>query len=216
LGDLIGESWRDLARILAEAIGEDHDVSFCNLAIPGATVADVRRNQLSDALAHRPQVASLIVGLNDTLRSSWDPERLRQDLLHCAGELTAPGAILLTARFHDHSQVFGPAEAIGRPMARRIETLNAAYDEIQATYGGLRVDLAAHPEVTSVPSGPSAGCTPPRWGIARPPASSPPFSTSAACPSRPPRPPAPARHPRCCATGRVAPIVYGPSTRTLG
>jgi lysophospholipase L1-like esterase len=147
LGDLVGETWRGWARILADAIGEDHDVSFCNLAIPGATVADVRRNQLPDALAHRPQVASLIVGLNDTLRSSWDPEQLREDLLHIAGELTAEGAILLTARFHDHSRVFGLPQLLGRPMARRIEQLNEIYDEIHATYGGLQIDLAAHAEV---------------------------------------------------------------------
>ena len=137
LGDLVGESWRGWARILADAIGEDHDVSFCNLAIPGATVADVRHKQLADALAHRPQVASLIVGLNDTLRATWDPQRLREDLLHCAGELADQGAVLLTARFHDHSLVFGLPKLLGRPMARRIEELNAVYDEIHATYGGL-------------------------------------------------------------------------------
>ena len=147
LGDLVGDSWRGWARILADAVGEDHDVSFCNLAIPGATAADVRRNQLDDALAHRPQVASLVVGLNDTLRSSWDADRLREDLLECAGELAAHGAILLTARFHDHSRVFGLPKLLGRPIARRIGVLNAVYDEIHATYGGVRVDLAAHTEV---------------------------------------------------------------------
>jgi len=147
LGDHVGDGWRGWARILADAIGEDHDISFCNLAIPGATAADVRHNQLPDALAHRPQVASLIVGLNDTLRSSWDPERLREDLFHCAGELAAQGIILLTARFHDHSRIFGLPKLLARPMTRRIETLNAVYDEIHATYGGLRVDLAAHTEV---------------------------------------------------------------------
>jgi len=146
LGDPVGEAWRGWARILADAIGEEHDVSFCNLAIPGATVADVRRNQLPDALAHRPLVVSLIVGLNDTMRSRWDPEQLRDELLHCAAELDAQGVILLTARFHDHSKVFGLPRRLGRPMARRIETLNAIFDEIHATYDGLRVDLSVHPE----------------------------------------------------------------------
>ena len=147
LGDLVGESWRGWARILADAIGEEHDISFCNLAVPGATAADVRKNQLADAIAHRPLVVSLIVGLNDTMRSTWDPEQLREDLLYCADELAAQGVILLTARFHDHSKVFGLPKVLGRPMARRIETLNAIYDEIHAKYDGLRVDLSAHPEV---------------------------------------------------------------------
>jgi lysophospholipase L1-like esterase len=147
LGDPVGDGWRGWARILADALGQDHDVSLCNLAVPGATAADVRRDQLDDALAHCPDVASLIVGLNDTLKSSWDPQQLREDLLHCAGELAAHGALLLTARFHDHSRVFGLPKLLGRPMARRIEVLNAVYDEIHATYGGLRIDLAAHDDV---------------------------------------------------------------------
>lgn len=147
LGDLVGDSWRGWARLLADAIAEDHDISFCNLAVPGATVADVRRYQLDDALAHQPQIASLIVGLNDTLRSSWDPERLREDLLYCAGEISALGTVLLTARFHDHSKVFGLPQLIARPMARRIDELNAIYDELYTTYGGLRLDLSAHSAV---------------------------------------------------------------------
>jgi lysophospholipase L1-like esterase len=147
LGDQVGETWRGWARILADAIGEEHDVSFCNLAVPGATAADVRRHQLADAIAHRPLVVSLIVGLNDTMRSTWDPEQLRADLFHCADQLAAQGVILLTARFHDHSRVFGLPKLLGRPMARRIETLNAIYDEIHEKYDGLRVDLSAHPDV---------------------------------------------------------------------
>src|SRR3954471_16104646 len=54
-------TWRGWARHLAAAIGQDHDVSFCNLAVTGSTVADVRRDQLEDALEHRPHLASLIV-----------------------------------------------------------------------------------------------------------------------------------------------------------
>lgn len=34
-----------------------------------------------------------------------------------------------------------------RPLAARIEAVNRAYDEVHATYGGVRVDLAACPEV---------------------------------------------------------------------
>jgi len=147
VGDPADEGWRGWARILAGSIADYHDVSFCNLAVTGATAADVRHNQLREALAHRPNVASLVVGLNDTMRSSWDPAQVREDLLHIAGSLADQGALLLTARFHDHSRVFRLPGRLGRPMARRIETLNAIYDEIHATYGGLRIDLAEMPEI---------------------------------------------------------------------
>jgi lysophospholipase L1-like esterase len=149
IGDSVEGQWRGWARILAESIAGAHHVSFCNLAVPGATTADVRRDQLGEALAHRPQIASLIVGLNDVLRSDWDSTRVRQDLLFCAAELSAQGALLLTPRFHDHSRVFRLPKLLARRLAQRIDGLNRICDEIHATYGGLRVDLATQPDIYS-------------------------------------------------------------------
>lgn len=147
LGDRVSEQCRGWARLLSEAIARDHHVSLCNLARPGATAADLRQEQLTDALHHRPQVASLIVGLNDTIRSTWDPSAVRTDLLYSAGMLVGQGALLLTVRFHDHSRVLGLPRWLARPMKQRIDDLNAIYDEIHQLYGGLRVDLASHPGV---------------------------------------------------------------------
>jgi len=107
----------------------------------------VREQQLDVALAHRPDLASLIVGVNDTMRSTWDPVRLRTDLLDCADALHGQGALLLTARFHDHGVVFGLPGVLRRPLFARIEQVNQVYDEIHARYGGLRLDLAQRPEI---------------------------------------------------------------------
>ncbi len=147
IGDPVDGGWRGWARILADAIAAQHDLSFCNLSVPGATADRVCLDQLDRALEHTPQIASLIVGLNDTMRSTWDPEQVHTDLLQCADELSHRGALLLTARFHDHSRVFRLPRTLARPMARRIEALNAAYDEIHSTYGSLQVDLAAEPQI---------------------------------------------------------------------
>jgi lysophospholipase L1-like esterase len=147
LGDATTAGYRGWARILASAIADDHDVSFCNLARPGATAADVRYTQLPDAVDHKPHLASLIVGLNDTLRSSWDPEALRHDLTYCAEQLTEHGALLLTARFHDHGRVFRLPQFLARRLMDRIEILNDIYADIYEQYGGLQVDLGAHPGV---------------------------------------------------------------------
>lgn len=145
LGDPASKRSRGWARLLAGAMGADHDVSFCNLAHPGATASEVRSRQLADALDHRPHLASLIVGLNDTLRSTWDPASIRDDLIHCAEKLAGQGAVLLTVRFHDHSRVFGLRGLLARALQRRIEVLNDVYDEIHDRFGGLRVDLHQHP-----------------------------------------------------------------------
>ncbi|MEP9364106.1 SGNH/GDSL hydrolase family protein [Nocardioides sp. CN2-186] len=147
IGDPVPGGWRGWARLLADALGTSYDVSFCNLAVSGATSADVRREQLADAVAHRPDVASLIVGVNDTMRSTWDPERIRGDLMTSAEALHDAGALLVTARFHDHGAVFGLPGILRRPLAARIEAVNRVYDEVVATYGGVRLDLATRPEV---------------------------------------------------------------------
>jgi len=147
LGDPTSTGHRGWARLLADALSNDHDVSFCNLARPGATIADVCHQQLADAVEHRPHLASLIVGLNDTLRSSWDPRRLAPDLLHCGRRLADEGTLLLTARFHDHSQVLRLPRPLARPLRERISVVNDIYDELHEQYGGLRVDLAGHPGV---------------------------------------------------------------------
>ena len=147
IGDRVDGAWRGWARLLADAIGADNDVSFCNLAVPGATVSEVVAHQLDDALAHAPHLASLVVGINDTRRSTWDAGRVRDELLGCADRLTGAGAQLLTVRFHDHGRVFHLPKPLARPLRRRIESLNAAYDEVVARYGGIRVDLAACPDV---------------------------------------------------------------------
>ena len=127
--------------------GHAYDVSYCNLAVVGATSSDVLRAQLDDAVAHRPDLASLVVGVNDTMRAGWEPARLRDELMTCAEALHGAGATLLTARFHDHGAVFGLPGVLRRPLHARIQVVNEVYDEVHATYGGHRVDLAARPDV---------------------------------------------------------------------
>ena len=148
VGDPVpGGGWRGWARLLADAMATSYDVSFCNLAVSGATSTGVLAGQLDDGVAHRPTHASLIVGVNDTMRSSWDPPRMRTELMTCAEALHGVGAELITARFHDHGAVFGLPSVLRRPLAQRIEIVNRIYDEIYAAYGGIRFDLATCAEI---------------------------------------------------------------------
>jgi lysophospholipase L1-like esterase len=140
-------SWRGWARILADAIALDHDLSFSNLAVPGSTTTDVLRTQLPQAIGHRAHLAALVVGLNDTMRASWDPLALRANLFACAEVLTGHGAMLMTVRFHDHVRILRLPRPLARTMSRRIEELNEVLDEVHDAYGGLRVDLSELPEV---------------------------------------------------------------------
>jgi lysophospholipase L1-like esterase len=146
-GALPGQGWRGWAALLAEALGSSQQVSYRNLATSGATAPAVLHDQLPASGTGRIDVASLVVGVNDTMRSSFDGDRIRDCLLDCADQLSRRGALLLTVRFHDHGQVFGLPGWLRRPLWRRIELVNAAYDEVERQYGGIRVDLGACPEV---------------------------------------------------------------------
>lgn len=147
VGDPVHGGWRGWARLLADSLETAYDVSYCNLATLGATSTSVLEQQLDDAVAHRPDVASLIVGMNDMLKSTWDPDRLHHDLMTCADALTGQGALLLTARFHDHSPMWPLPRRMKRALQRRTDELNEVWDEVYACYGGLRIDFGAREDI---------------------------------------------------------------------
>lgn len=120
-------------QLLARTVGQQHDVSFCDLAQPGATAYDVRRVQLREALVHRPHLVALTAGRVDAGRRDWDPESVRSHLLHCAVTLTRHGALLLTAP---------PRTGLLLRCARRgrLEQLAEIYDEIHTRFDTLRLD----------------------------------------------------------------------------
>jgi lysophospholipase L1-like esterase len=142
-----GEGWRGWASLLADALASSHRVTFSNFATSGATATVVATEQLPATGTGPIDIASLIVGVNDTLRSTFDAGRIRDCLHLCAEELTARGALLLTVRFHDHGQVFGLPVWLRRPLWQRIEQVNLAYDDLHAEFGGIRLDMADYPEV---------------------------------------------------------------------
>jgi lysophospholipase L1-like esterase len=142
-----GEGWRGWASLLADSLGSSHRVTFSNFATSGATAPVVAADQLPATGAGPIDLASLIVGVNDTMRSSFDAGQIRDCLQYCAEQLTGRGALLLTMRFHDHGQVFGLPSWLRRPLWQRIEQVNTVYDELHARFGGIRIDMADYPEV---------------------------------------------------------------------
>ncbi|WP_337759765.1 SGNH/GDSL hydrolase family protein [Kribbella shirazensis] len=139
--------WRGWASLLADSLASTHRVTFSNFATSGATVPVVATEQLPRTGDSPIDLASLIVGVNDTLRSTFDAGRIREHLHVCAEQLTARGALLLTVRFHDHGRVFGLPRWLRRPLWQRIEQVNVVFDDLHARFGGIRLDMADYPEV---------------------------------------------------------------------
>src|SRR6476469_5186989 len=116
-----------------------------NLATLGALAADVERAQLPAATALRPDVASVVVGINDTLRGDFDLERTGLSVDRTVAALRAAGAEVLTMRLPDPGQMFGLPGALARPLARRMRAVNAAVDEVARRYGTVHLDTARDP-----------------------------------------------------------------------
>lgn len=144
LGDpLPGGAWRGWAALLSESLREPE---LHNLAVPGARSADVERDQLPRALELRPDVASVVMGINDTLRARFDPARIEQAAAHTVGSLRAAGAVVLTMRLPEPGQMLGLPGCLARPLARRMALVNAVMDGVAARFGTLHFDAAAEPQ----------------------------------------------------------------------
>jgi lysophospholipase L1-like esterase len=145
LGDPVaGRGWRGFAPMLAQALAPER---FINLSVNGARLGSVRRGQLPAALRCRPDVAVVVAGMNDTMRSDFDTHRLHADLERIVADLTAAGALVLTIRYHDHGRVFRMPGPLRRILSARINDLNSVFDVVVRRHNTPVVDLAGLPGI---------------------------------------------------------------------
>jgi lysophospholipase L1-like esterase/uncharacterized protein (DUF952 family) len=128
--------WADrFAEILA---GTSPHLQYANLAVRGKLVGAIRSEQLDVALAMRPDVASVMGGLNDLLRPGFDVEATVHHLDAMLAALRETGATVLTNTF--------PAIAEIAPVLRRLAPRVVAYNdgirEVARARGALLVDFA--------------------------------------------------------------------------
>jgi lysophospholipase L1-like esterase len=116
------------------------------LAANGATVADVECDQLPRALLLRPDIASVIVGINDTLRPGFEPSRIAAAAGHTIGALRGAGAEVLTMRLPDPGRMLGLPGTLARPLARRARQINLVMDAAAERYGTIHFDAAGDAE----------------------------------------------------------------------
>jgi lysophospholipase L1-like esterase len=135
--------WRGFAQHLAAGLPEPE---LHNLAKLGAQAKHVERDQLPTALALRPDIASVVVGINDTLRAGFNPKRTGQAADSIVAALCASGTTVLTMRLPDPGRMFGLPTALARPLSRRMHAVNAELDKVAARYGTLHWDATNDPE----------------------------------------------------------------------
>ncbi len=137
-------AWRGWAALLAASL-PDADLHI--VAGNGACMADLERDQLPMALQLRPDIASVVVGVNDTLRPGFDPGRIAASAAHTIGALRAAGADVLTMRLPDPGRMLGMPGVLARPLARRAREINEAMDGVAQRFGTLHFDAAGDSDV---------------------------------------------------------------------
>jgi lysophospholipase L1-like esterase len=115
---------------------------YANLAVRGKLIQQIVEEQVDVAAAMKPDVITLVGGLNDTLRPKCDMVRVR-DLLTEAVERLAPSCKQLVLMRSPGRQ--GPVLQRFRP---RMEELFTVVDELAARHGAVVVDLYGAPSLS--------------------------------------------------------------------
>lgn len=119
-------------------------VLYANLAIRGRLAGQVRAEQLAPALALRPDLATVVAGVNDLLRPRFDPDETAAHLEAMFAALTGAGARVATVTFPD----IGRLVPLARPLGPRVTALNARIRLAADRRGVAVADTARHPVVT--------------------------------------------------------------------
>jgi lysophospholipase L1-like esterase len=124
-------------RLAARLVREEPGLLYANLAIRGRKAGQIRAEQLEPALAMRPDLATIVGGVNDILRP-------RCDLRHVLGELEAmvsalrdAGATVVVMTYPDPTHVM----PVARPARGRVLAFNQGLREIAERHGAVLVDL---------------------------------------------------------------------------
>ncbi|MEW2414790.1 SGNH/GDSL hydrolase family protein [Streptomyces sp. NPDC046866] len=140
-----GTGLRGWADRLAEDLARGNPgLRYANLAVRGRLAGQVHAEQLAPALALRPDLATVVAGMNDLLRPRFDADEVAGHLEAVFAALTARGARVATVTFPDVAQV----TPLARPLGPRVTALNHRIREAARRHGVAVAETARHPVVT--------------------------------------------------------------------
>ncbi|MDI2031430.1 SGNH/GDSL hydrolase family protein [Saccharopolyspora sp. TS4A08] len=131
--------WAD--RLAEQLAALDPGFRYANLAVRGKLIGEVRAEQLEPALALAPDLATVVAGLNDVLRSHYDGDAVAAELDEMIGALAGAGARVATVTYPD----IGEIAPIARRWQPRLTEFNARVREIAAKHGAVVVEADRHP-----------------------------------------------------------------------
>jgi lysophospholipase L1-like esterase len=106
-------------------------LQYANLAVRGRTAGQVRTQQLGPALALRPDLATVVAGVNDLLRPRYDAAEVAGHLEEMFAALTDAGTHVVTLTFPDIAKI----APLARPLRSRVSDLNTRIRAAAARHG---------------------------------------------------------------------------------
>lgn len=133
---------RGFADRLAEHLAAvEPGLRYANLAVRGRLAGQVRAEQLAPALALRPDLVSIVAGVNDLLRPRFDAVEVAGHLEEMFAALTAAGAHVVTVTFPD----LGAIAPLARPLGSRVSVLNDRVRAAAARHGVTVAEIGRQP-----------------------------------------------------------------------
>jgi lysophospholipase L1-like esterase len=134
--------YRGWADRLAENLARlNPDLRYANLAVRGRVISEIHAEQLQPALALRPDLVTVLGGMNDLLRPRFDATELAGHLEAMFAALTGAGARVVTLTLPDIGVIM-PATRRLRP---RLHALNAGIRAAASRHGVAVVDAEPYP-----------------------------------------------------------------------
>lgn len=166
---LAGARWQRLVIIgdsIAEGVREPHagyrDLSWTdrveealsprpatlNLGRRNLLAAEIRATQLEPALAFKPDLAFVMAGGNDMLRSKFDPEAVRSELALMITAFHSIGADVFTLGLFDLTRAGLVPTEYEDAVRERSATLAQLTAEVATEHGTIHAAFADHPAGT--------------------------------------------------------------------
>ncbi|WP_327318841.1 SGNH/GDSL hydrolase family protein [Streptomyces sp. NBC_01235] len=136
---------RGFADRLAEHLSAvNAGLQYANLAVRGRTAGQVRTEQLRPALALRPDLATVVAGVNDLLRPRFNAAEVAGHLEEMFAALTDAGTHVVTLTFPDAGMI----TPLARPIRSRVFDLNTCIRAAAARHGVAVAETARHAVTT--------------------------------------------------------------------
>jgi lysophospholipase L1-like esterase len=120
---------------LAKAFQEP--LIYVNASRPGARSAEVLNVQLPKVLDHDPELAAVIVGGNDLLRSNFSPDIFEKNLRQTLVELVSNGSTILLLELHDPTAIVPMPYLVARICRRRVKAVNDVTSRLSKEFGAI-------------------------------------------------------------------------------